>query len=169
MFVYILAAVERADAACAPGLLLYGLLRKCCCASLSSHPQPITLLGPQWSAVKAYTQTHMYAYCTSTGAHMRSWGVGGGMGGCNVEKRRKIPSSMRDKRNRWKECASEVILSIKVKRTVWTDNQREGFRAHCLKNTDRHETLLLRPAERNMYGCFILIKFKKKLQHSSLW
>lgn len=56
-----------ADAACAPGLLLYGLLRKCCCANHRSHPQPIMSLNPRWSGVNAYTQTHTR---THTNTHM---------------------------------------------------------------------------------------------------
>ena len=81
-----------ADAACAPGLLLYGLLRKCCCANLSSHPQPIARLDPQWSRVNAYTWTHTYTYSSTP------TGMNTGFRGAYA--RTEIPAIMRDKSNK---------------------------------------------------------------------
>lgn len=107
-----------ADAASAPGLLLYGLLRKRCCANLCSHPQPITRLDPRWSRVNAYAPTHMHAY-TSMITH-----AGGN-------------SIMSDKGNRWKVCVPVVILFIKVQRTVCACNHQEAFGTHTHTHTGR--------------------------------
>jgi len=124
-----------ADAACAPGLLLYGLLRKCCCANRSSHPQPITRLGPGWTRVNAYTQAHTYA-CSSrntnththTHTHRHTYTM-------ECTHRNSI---MRDKGNKWKVCVLVVILFIKVQGTVCACYQREAFGAHALSLTHTH-------------------------------